>query len=267
MLNRVNMFTKKDNDRDLIESRHIERGRGRPPGTTQQGLATRRHLYETAIQLIAMRGYEATTLRDVAHSAGVSVGLLYKYFPSKRAVVLSLYDDLSAEYARRGAAMESGKWRNRFLFALQTSLDVLRPHRETLITLIPVLVGSRDEGLFAASTAFSRIRVQKVFRDAVVGASDAPSPKVAESLGRLLYMLHLNIILLWLLDKTSRQRATSAFVVLLQKSLSSLSLALHIAPVRSFLCSADDLLQEAIFSVDPAVQEMLEASSRQTSRR
>src|SRR2546427_5616505 len=138
MLNRVNMFTKKDNDRDLIESRQIERGRGRPPGTTQQGLATRRHLYETAIQLIAMRGYEATTLRDVAHSAGVSVGLLYKYFPSKRAVVLSLYDDPSAEYARRGAAMESGKWRNRFLFALQTSLDVLRPNRETLITLIPV---------------------------------------------------------------------------------------------------------------------------------
>src|SRR5207247_1733494 len=59
---------------------------------------------------------------------------------------------------------------------------------------------------------FSRIRVEKVFRDAVAGASDAPSPKVAESLGRLLYMLHLNIILLWLLDKTSRQRATSALL-------------------------------------------------------
>src|SRR5262249_37748194 len=254
MLNRVNMFTKNDNDQDLVKLRHMERGRGRPRGTTQQGLATRRHLYETAIQLIAMRGYEATTLRHVAHSAGVSVGLLYKYFPSKQAVVLSLYDDLSAEYARRGAAMESGKWRNRFLFALQTSLEVLRPHRQTLTTLIPVLVGSPHEGLFAAGTAFSRIRVQNVFRDAVMDASDAPSPKVAESLGRLLYMLHLNIILLWLLDKTSRQRATSAFVVLLQKSLSSLSLALHIAAVRSFVCSADDLLQEAIFSADPTVQ-------------
>jgi hypothetical protein len=68
-------------------------------------------------------------------------------------------------------------------------------------------------------------------------------------------MVHLNIILLWLLDKTSYQRATSAFVVLLQKSLSSLSLALHIAAVRSFVCFADDLLQEAIFSVDPAAQE------------
>jgi AcrR family transcriptional regulator len=181
------MFTKKGNDLDPDESQHIERGRGRPRGTTRQGLATRQNLYETAIQLIARRGYEATTLRDVAHAAGVSVGLLYKYFPSKRAVVLSLYEDLSAEYARRGAAMEPGKWRNRFSFALQTSLDVLRPHRETLITLIPVLVGGRDEGLFAAGTAFSRIRVQKVFQDAVVGASDAPSPKVAESLGRLIY--------------------------------------------------------------------------------
>src|SRR5262245_66556555 len=163
MLNRVNMFTKKDNDQDLVKSRRIERGRGRPRGTTQQGLATRQHLYETAIQLIAMRGYEATTLRDVAHSAGVSVGLLYKYFPSKRAVVLSLYDDLSAKYARRGAAMESGKWRNRFLFALQKSLDVLGTHRETLITLIPVVVGGRDGGLFAVSAVFEVIGVLKVF--------------------------------------------------------------------------------------------------------
>jgi AcrR family transcriptional regulator len=242
------MFTKKGKDRENVESQRVERRRGRPRGTTQQGLATRDHLYETAIKLIARRGYEATTLREVARTAGVSVGLLYKYFPSKQAVVLSLYDGLSEEYARRGEAMESGKWRNRFLYALQTSLDVLGPHRETLITLIPVLVGSRDEGLFAAGTAFSRIRVQKVFGDAVAGASDAPSPKVAESLGRLLYMVHLTIILLWLFDKTPGQRATTAFVALLQKSLSSLSLALHLAPVRSFVCSADDLLQEAIFT-------------------
>jgi AcrR family transcriptional regulator len=252
MLNRVNMFTKKDKRLDRTDkSWPGQRGRGRPRGTTRQGFATRRRLYETAIQLIATRGYEAATLRDVARSAGVSVGLLYKHFSSKRAVVLSLYDDLSAEYARRGAAMDSGKWRNRFLFALQTSLDVLHPHRGTLITLIPVLVGGQDEGLFASSTAFSRIRVQKVFQDAVLGSSDAPSAKVGEALGRLLYMLHLTIILLWLLDKSPRQCATSAFVVLLQKSLSSFSLALHLAPVRSFVCSADRLFQEAIFSVEP----------------
>ena len=46
------------------------------------------------MRLIAERGYDATTLRDVAERAGVSAGLLYRYFPSKRAVVLALYDEL-----------------------------------------------------------------------------------------------------------------------------------------------------------------------------
>ena len=58
------------------------RRRGRPAGPTAQGVAARARLYETAIRMIAKRGYEATTLRDIAAEAGVSVGLLYRYFPS-----------------------------------------------------------------------------------------------------------------------------------------------------------------------------------------
>src|SRR5436190_17808378 len=104
------------------------RRRGRPRGQTAQGLETRRRLYETAIGLIAARGWHETTLRDVATEAGVSVGLLYRYFPSKQAIVLTLYDELSAEYAARAAEMVPGRWRDRFLYALSTSLEVLRPH-------------------------------------------------------------------------------------------------------------------------------------------
>src|SRR5207244_29145 len=108
------------------------RKRGRPAGQTAQGAAAREHLYATAIRLIAQRGYEATTLRDIARAADVSVGLLYRYFPSKQAVIIALYDELSADFARRAASMDTGKWRDRFVFALQTSLDVLQPHRVTL---------------------------------------------------------------------------------------------------------------------------------------
>src|SRR5947209_16857554 len=83
-------------------------GRGRPRGATEQGVAARKRLYTTAIKLIASRGYEATTLRDIAKKADVSVGLLYRYFPSKRAVVLALYDDLSGAYAARASEMSGG---------------------------------------------------------------------------------------------------------------------------------------------------------------
>src|SRR6185436_13134446 len=95
------------------------RRRGRPAGETAQGAAARTRLYDTAINLIASKGYEATTLRDIAGEAGVSVGLLYRYFPNKQAVVIALYDQLSAEYVEEVGVLAAGKWRDRFAVALQ----------------------------------------------------------------------------------------------------------------------------------------------------
>src|SRR4051812_24947622 len=82
--------------------------RGRPRGRTAQGEAMRQRLYQTALRLIARRGYEETTLREIAKHAGVSVGLLYKYFPSKQAIVLELYGDLSSKYVARAHRMPAG---------------------------------------------------------------------------------------------------------------------------------------------------------------
>ena len=233
----MNMFTKNVKPRK----------RGRPPGPTPQGAAARERLYATAMQMIAARGYEATTLRDIAKEAAVSVGLLYRYFPSKQAVVIALYDELSSEYARQAVNVPSGKWRDRFIFALNTSLDVLKPHRMALRALTPVLVGDPEEGIFSASTAFSRLRVQHVFEHAVMKASDAPNPPLAEALGRLLYLVHLAVLLWWLLDKSSNQRATAALVLLTQQLLPSAALALRVPPVRKFAISVDKLVCEALF--------------------
>ncbi len=223
------------------------RKRGRPAGQTAQGAAARDRLYATAMRLIAARGYEATTLRDIAKEAHVSVGLLYRYFPSKHAVVLALYDTLSAEYARQAEHMPRGRWRDRFIFALKTSLQVLEPHRTALRALTPVLVADPKEGIFASSTAFSRLRVQRVFEAAVTGATDAPTQPLADSLGRLLYMIHLFVLLWWLLDKSARQRATGSLVSLTQQLLPSAALALRVPPVRRFVIAVDALIRDALF--------------------
>jgi AcrR family transcriptional regulator len=225
------------------------RKRGRPPGETPQGAAARERLYATALQLIAARGYAATTLREVAKEAGVSVGLLYRYFPSKQAVVIALYDELSAGYARQATDMPPGRWRDRFDFALKTSLAVLAPHRMALQALTPVLVGDPDEGIFSARTSFSRLRVQQVFEHAVVGASDAPKQPLAAALGRLLYMVHLTVLLWWLLDKSANQRATATLVSLIGQLLPSTALALRVPPVRRFVTSVDELVRDALFGV------------------
>jgi AcrR family transcriptional regulator len=228
-----------------------KRKRGRPAGRTEAGEATRRRLYGIATGLFAERGYDGATLREVAERAGVSASLLYRYFPSKRSVVLAFYDELSDVYALETAAVPRGKWRDRFAFALAASLRVLGPHRNTLRALAPAMVGDGEEGLFARATAFSRERVLAAFRAAVAGATDAPAGRLAEALARVLYLLHLAVILWWLLDRSAGQRATAGLLALVARVLPAAALALRLPAVRSFVLSADDLIGQALLDQAP----------------
>jgi AcrR family transcriptional regulator len=221
--------------------------RGRPPGQTAQGAAAKQRLYEVAVKRMATHGYELTTLRDVAKDAGVSVSLLYRYFPNKRAVIFALYDELSAAYVAGAAAMRPGKWRDRAMFALRTSLEVLGPHRTILRGLIPVLVGDPEQGLFGEHAAFSRVRVLGAFERAVSGASDAPPPALGAAIARLLYLVHLAVLLWWLFDKTAGQRATARLVDLFDQILPSATMTLRLPFVRRFVVSVDALVREALF--------------------
>lgn len=240
------MFTKKVKPAGNAGDPPVKRGRGRPPGETTQGLATRHKLYGVAVDLIGTRGYEATTMREVADAAGVSVGLLYRYFPNKRAVILALYDELSLDQRERGSQMTAGLWRDRFLFALDSSLTVLKPHRRTLSALIPVMVSAAPDGLFGSETAFSRRRVQQIFQDAVVSARDAPRGELAAALGRLLYLVHLAVILWWLLDKSPNQRATTALVELVKQMLPMAALTLKLKRVGALVLAGDRLFDQAL---------------------
>jgi hypothetical protein len=119
------------------------------------------------------------------------------------------------------------------------------PHCVMLRALIPVLIGDPDDGVFAAGTAFSRQRVQRVFEEAVTGSTDAPKP-LGEALGRLLYLVHLAVLLWWLLDKTPKQRATVALVALTQQILPSAALTLRLPPIRRFVLTMDELIREGL---------------------
>jgi AcrR family transcriptional regulator len=254
----INTFTKNVKETKRVADSAQGRGPGRPRGRTPRGLAAKERLYDIAVTLIAERGYEGTTLREVAKRARVSPGLLYRYFPSKRAVVVALYDELSAQYAARAANMKPGRWRDRFIFAAATSVDVLAPHRRTLAALTPVIVGDPDEGVFSPAGAASRQRVLNVFQQAVAGATDAPRPDVAAALGRLLYLAHLAILLWWLMDKSPRQYATGALFALLRRALPAAALTLRLATVRGFVIAGDQLFAEALLdgaaSSPPAVK-------------
>jgi AcrR family transcriptional regulator len=187
---------------------------GAPPGASK-GERTRFLLFRTALALFEEKGFDATTLRDIASSAGVSLGLLYRYFPGKDALVLELYEELTEDFMKATAALPAAVWPVRASFALRASLAVLAPHRESLRALLGTTTIEREGPLLVPGRALPHARVEARFVEAVTGATDAPEG--AERLGRSLYLVHLVVLLFWLLDRSPHQAATERALVLLER--------------------------------------------------
>lgn len=54
---------------------------------------TRELLAETAMALFVERGYDATTMEDVAHEAAVGISTVYRYFPAKEQLATAFLGD------------------------------------------------------------------------------------------------------------------------------------------------------------------------------
>jgi AcrR family transcriptional regulator len=63
------------------------------PSREQNKQRARQAIVAAAAELIASRGYEATTTRQVAAAAGISYQTLYNHFPSKSAIVEAIVTD------------------------------------------------------------------------------------------------------------------------------------------------------------------------------
>lgn len=58
----------------------------------ERSRATVEAILEAAAHILVAHGFEATTTRQVAERAGVSIGSLYQYFPSKEALITALVE-------------------------------------------------------------------------------------------------------------------------------------------------------------------------------
>lgn len=83
----------------LIQISEAETGEATPPGKREQTKAANRSaILESARQVFAELGYEATTVRDIIRRTGLASGTFYNYFKSKEEVFHALHDDGLARF-------------------------------------------------------------------------------------------------------------------------------------------------------------------------
>lgn len=186
---------------------------------TAKAAHTRERMLEVAGALFGERGYAGTTMRAVADGAGVSLGLAYRYFDGKSALVAAIYDRLAARFAAE-VRLPEGSWAERGLGALDAALVVLEPHRRTLAVLF---AGSAEAPELSPALAPSAARVRAVFAEAVSGATDVPPE--AQVLGRSLYLAHLGVLAFWVLDRSAGQAATRELRAWVERILPAVSWA------------------------------------------
>jgi AcrR family transcriptional regulator len=204
---------------------------------TPKARRTRERILRAALGLFAEKGYEATTMRDVAREAGTSLGLAYRYFASKEEFALALYLRLAEESeAWAGEGLSRGTVAERFEAAMLAKLDQVSSHRGPLAALLARALDP-DSRLSALGegTAAVREKMGGVFLEVVRGASDTPGEKQARQLGNVLYALHLAVLLYWFHDKTPDARATRELVGSARETLRYLRPALRLPPMSRVL--------------------------------
>ncbi|HYH80076.1 MAG TPA: TetR/AcrR family transcriptional regulator [Longimicrobium sp.] len=213
---------------------------------TRKGEETRARVQDAALALFREKGLDATTMRDVAAGAGLSLGAAYHYFPSKEAIVLGYYNTVQARHAE--AVLEAVRTestpRGRIAAAVHWKLDTLAGDRKVLGALLR-FTGDPDHPLSFLGAGTRDIQLRSIATFAVpLESVDLPAD-FRRAAAVTLWALHMGILLYFLYDDSPGQARTHRLADgAIDLFLSAMRL-LRFPPLRPLRTRLTRLLDEA----------------------
>ncbi len=178
-----------------------------------KGEATRRRVLDTALALFRRKGFDRTTMRDIARASGMSLGAAYHYFPTKDALVEAYGEWMQAEHERRfrETIAPGSDLKTRLTALFEEKLDLLQGDRKLLAALYGNLGdATHARSVFGRKSAKLRERSIALFGSAV---DDPILPaELREILGPLLWLAHLGVFLHFVHDDSRNHARTRKLV-------------------------------------------------------
>lgn len=208
--------------------------------STEKGKLTRNTILESALQLFRDKGFETTTMRDVATRAGVALGAAYYYFDSKDALVMGFYERAQDELTPlldRSLANAKGL-HDCVRTIIQAKLEYFARDRKLMGALSAHIDPHHPLSPFSEETRGIRDHDIEFFSRALEGGKVRVPEDLNVHLPRVLWLYQMGLLLFWVYDSSPKQERTMrlfdkslAIVVALIK-LSSLPL---LRPVRKLV--------------------------------
>lgn len=177
---------------------------------TPKSERTRQRILSAALGLFAEKGFGATTMRDIAARAEVSLGLTYRYFGRKEDLAVALYEGMSRVLQSTVADMYGGTIATRFDTLMRATIAELDRNREAYLALAARAFDPHDAiGVLGDDTEPIRAAARTTWEILVAGADDAPrSEEERRQLADALYATDLLVVLIWTQDKDPGRAAT-----------------------------------------------------------
>lgn len=177
--------------------------------STSKGEQTRELIFQTALRLFREKGFDTTTIQEIAAEAGVAKGAAYYYFPSKEAIIQAYYEVVQSEQERLCAPVFAGNHnlKARLAAAMHSKLDLAREDRK-LLGLVFRYTGEPSHPLSCLGKGTEEIRSRsiQVFREAI---AEEKLPKDLQQLFPLaLWSLQMGLLIMFIYDSSEDQRRT-----------------------------------------------------------
>ena len=192
-------------------------GTNRPavPKATTKAEITRQRILSAALTLFREKGFDETTMRDIAAAADISTGAAYYYFASKDDLAMQFYMDIAQE-SRSVIPQEIARTRDlskRLHYIIVQKLEQLSGHRRFMVSLFRTAV---DPGSpvspFASQTRALRDEAIGWFELALRDSNTAIPKEFRAGLPKLLWLYQMGTVLFWVYDRSPGQQRTYRLV-------------------------------------------------------
>jgi AcrR family transcriptional regulator len=172
--------------------------------------ATQARILEAALDLFSTRGFEETTMRDIAHESGVALGAAYYYFDSKDALVMAFYERAQRELdpLLQDALAKAQGLERRLNAAIDVKFQYFAPNRKLLGALSVHIDPKHYLSPFSEQTRSIRER-DFAFLSAAIEDSKTRIPEdLRKYLPRALWLYQMGLLLFWVYDSSPSQAKT-----------------------------------------------------------
>ena len=182
--------------------------------TAQTKAATRERIIDAARQLFAANGFEASTTRDIADTAGIASGTLFNYFATKEDILASLAAEAVAGanqvFEERTPGL--GSFEEELFAFVSAGLRKLKPLRTHLTVLL-----ERALSPLAAVAIDGNQSLRVAHLEIVARLAKHHRGELDPVALQLYWTLYTGVLMFWANDRSPKQEDTLA---LLDQSLS-----------------------------------------------